>query len=371
MYRNPQSWEDALSKREKEHCLRALKISKNGSDFMSNDYLGMARSVDFQEKLTELINASPNILQGTTGSRLISGNTECCTDTESFLAEVHQVESALLCPSGYAANLALFSCIASRNDTILVDEKVHRSVHDGCMMSFATKRKFGHNDLEHLEHLLRKSSGNVFIAVESLYSMEGDFAPLEEIVTLTEKHKAFLIVDEAHAIGVFGNGIVAQSQLQDKIMATLVTYGKAFGLHGAAILGSNTLKSFLVNFASPLIYSTAMPDYQALSIREAYSFLENHTSRVDQLFDRIRYFRSQNIKSNSHKNSPIQMIRNLGQKQLENLQQELEQKNILSYVIKPPTVKSGTEGIRICLHEYNTEEEIKLLTDLIKQYQNE
>lgn len=371
MYRNPQSWIDALDKRIDEHCFRELKLPNKDSDFMSNDYLGMAKSTDFHKTLNDLININPQVLQGATGSRLISGNTKWCTNIEVFLAKIHQVESVLLCPSGYVANLALFSCIASRYDKILVDEQVHRSVHDGCRMSFATKKKFRHNDLEHLEYLLQKSSGNLFVAVESLYSMEGDFAPLTEIIALTEKYKAFLIVDEAHAIGVFGKGIVAQTQLQHKILATVVTYGKAFGLHGAAILGSHILKSYLINFASPIIYSTAMTDYQALSIKAAYDFLENDSSRVSRLLDRIKYFKNQNIKTDSHDNSPIQMIRGLNPTQLENLQEELKQNHILSYIIKSPTVKPGTEGIRICLHEYNTEEEIKLLTDLIKKYQNE
>ena len=331
MYRNPKSWTDALDKRIDEDNLRELKLRNKGVDFISNDYLGMARSVGFNKKLHDIININPHFLQGTTGSRLISGNTQHCEEVEAFLAKVHHVESALLCPSGYLANLALFSSLASRHDTILVDEKIHRSVHDGCMMSLATKKKFRHNDLSHLEDLLKKSVGNIFIAVESLYSMDGDFAPLAEIVALTEKYKAFLIVDEAHAVGIFGKGIVAESQFQDKITATVVTYGKAFGLHSAAILGSEILKSYLVNFASPIIYSTAMPDYQALSIKAAYDFLRNDSSRVNRLFDRIKFFRNQNIKTDSHDKSPIQMIRELNATQLENLKEELKQEQILSY----------------------------------------
>lgn len=171
---------------------------------MSNDYLGIAGNKAFQQHLLELLNINPELLSGATGSRLISGNSLVYEQAEGFITKVHEVESALLFPSGYKANLALFSCIAGRYHTILVDELVHRSVHDGCTLSYAQKKKFRHNDLNHLEYLLSRTTGSVFIAVESLYSMDGDFAPLQEIITLAERYAAWVIVDEAHAVGVFG-----------------------------------------------------------------------------------------------------------------------------------------------------------------------
>ncbi|OPC37747.1 aminotransferase class I/II-fold pyridoxal phosphate-dependent enzyme [Elizabethkingia miricola] len=362
----PQHWYKALAGRQEIGNYRNLRINDSGVDFISNDYLGMTGNKAFQQHLLELLNINPELLSGATGSRLISGNSLICEEVEEFIAKRHQTESTLLFPSGYKANLALFSCIAGRNQTILVDELVHRSVHDGCTLSYAQKKKFRHNDLNHLEYLLSRTTGSVFIAVESLYSMDGDFAPLEDIITLAERYGAWVIVDEAHAVGVFGEGLVYRYNLQSRVLATVVTYGKAFGAQGAAVLGNRMLKEYLVNFASPFIYSTAMPDIQVLIISETYTFLEAHPYLADELQCNIKYFRKHKVHSLSQDMSPVQVVQFPAVGNLYKAVQELKQQKINVYPILSPTVKEGGERLRITLHQFNSVAEINELASIIK-----
>lgn len=359
-----------IEQRKSEGILRKLRTSKESIDFCSNDYLGLIRDKFFQKKISEIAFENPRLLIGSTGSRLISGNSENTMQTESFLAKTHGNESALLFPSGYKANLALFSCIAKRTDTILVDELIHRSVHDGCSLSQATKWKFKHNDLNHLESLLKKAKGNIIIAIESLYSMDGDFAPLKDITELASRYQANLIVDEAHAMGVFGKGLVSQNQLQNKVFSTVVTYGKAMGLNGAAILGSQVLKEYLVNFASPFIYSTAASDFQSLSIRASYKYIDTHTDLRLTLQKNIEYFRSHQVHSISQEKSPIQIVQFPFSIKLRQAAAELSTIGFQTYPVFAPSVKQGSERLRICLHQFNSYTEIDRLCDIIKKHQH-
>lgn len=362
-------WHKALSEREAEGRLRKLKLPGNGIDFWSNDYLGLSANSDFQHILSAAVRHNPRYLTGATGSRLISGNSLAVTQVEEFIAAEHHVESALLFPSGYKANLALLSCIVGRQDTILVDELVHRSVYDGCLMSKAAKWKFRHNDPEHLKSLLKKAKGHVIIVVESLYSMDGDFAPLTAIAGLAKKFGAGLVVDEAHAIGVFGKGLVHAAQLQQEVLATVVTYGKAMGVQGAAVLGSSVLKVYLVNFASPFIYSTAMPDVQALSIQLAYAYVNNNSEPAQRLQERIRYFRTYIRSAISQAQSPIQVVQFLSAGQLKRAAEALSRHNIHAYAVFAPTVPAGAERLRICLHQFNSNAEIDTLYTIFQEYE--
>nr|WP_295922959.1 pyridoxal phosphate-dependent aminotransferase family protein [uncultured Dyadobacter sp.] len=362
-------WREALDKRRQDGNVRQLRSVAPGVDFWSNDYLGLSSNVDFQHFILKSATADARCLTGATGARLISGNSLMAMQTEDFIAAAHQVESALLFPSGYKGNLALFSCIAGRHDTILVDELIHRSVHDGCLMSKAEKWKFRHNDLSHLEDLLKRAKGKVIIAVESLYSMDGDFAPLSAIVDLSTKYGAGLVVDEAHAMGVFGMGLVHAANLQRDVLATVVTFGKAMGVQGAAVLGNHLLKEYLINFASPFIYSTAMPDIQVLSIRAAYDYLAKHSQPALSLQERIRHFRSYGLSGISQEASPIQVIRFSSTHQLREATRDLQQADILAYALFAPTVRAGAERLRVCVHAFNSNQEIDELCAIINQYE--
>lgn len=362
------NFQEALLKRQRNGNLRMLKPRQQGIDFYSNDYLGLAGNKDFQNVLLKTITENPELLAGSTGSRLISGNSNTVEETETFIAWEHQYESALLFPSGYNANLALFSALPTRHDTIVVDELIHRSVHDACKLSHAKKLKFRHNDYHDLEQILKRQTGTCYIAIESLYSMDGDTAPVKEIAQIAEKYHAGLIIDEAHAFGVFGYGLVHRHQLQNKVLATVITYGKALGTHGAAVLSGNLIKSYLVNFASSFIYTTAAHDFLWMSIRKGYDFMKSNQALSDRLQQNIRIFRSQQLESPSSHNSPIRAIVMDDNKRLQALHDCLLRNGFLTYAVFSPTVKEGKERLRICLHSFNTDDEIKTLTGIIKKF---
>ncbi|MDR4954098.1 pyridoxal phosphate-dependent aminotransferase family protein [Chryseobacterium sp. ES2] len=368
MLSNTSRFQESLDKRTEEGILRRLLLQSDGIDFYSNDYLGLAKSKELQQLLLQNITDNPQLLSGSTGSRLISGNSDMAVSVEKNIAQKHQFESALLFPSGYNANLALFSTLPNRHDTVIVDEQIHRSVHDACRLSNAKKLKFKHNDIEGLENVLKRQKGHSYIAIESLYSMEGDFAPIQEIAELAHQYKASLIVDEAHAFGVFGYGLIEKYQLQHQVSAAVVTYGKALGAHGAAILCNETVKSYLINFASPFIYTTSAQDFQWMSIKTGYEFLDQNHDLAIKLQDNIKIFRSQNLQSPSMEISPIQAIVIPDNQKLKQLQDTLSEEGFLTYAIYSPTVKEGSERLRICLHSFNTEEEIMKLTGIIKEF---
>lgn len=361
-------FQESLDKRKEEGTLRKLRLQPHGIDFYSNDYLGLAKSKELQNLLLQEVVNNPQLLSGSTGSRLISGNSDIAVSVEKYIAQRHLFESALLFPSGYNANLALFSTLPSRHDTVIVDEQIHRSVHDGCKLSNAKKLKFKHNDTEDLENIVKRQQGHCYIAIESLYSMEGDFAPIQEIASIAGKYKASLIVDEAHAFGVFGYGLIEKYELQKQVSAAVITYGKALGAHGASILCSETVKSYLVNFASPFIYSTSAQDFQWMSIKTGYEFLDQNIELSQKIQDNIRIFRSQNLDSPSAENSPVQAILIPDNQKLKILQSSLFDEGFLTYAIYSPTVKEGSERLRICLHSFNTEEEMMKLTGIIKEF---
>ncbi|REC78432.1 pyridoxal phosphate-dependent aminotransferase family protein [Chryseobacterium elymi] len=361
-------FQEALDKRKEAGILRTLKPKLSGIDFYSNDYLGLAGNEELQAQLLLKVQENPQLLSGSSGSRLISGNSNITDEAENYIAEQHQYPAALLFSSGYNANLSLFSTLPNRHDTIIVDEQIHRSVHDACRMSHAKKLKFRHNDLADLENILKKQTGSCYIAIESLYSMDGDLAPIQEIAALAKKYDAALIVDEAHAFGVFGYGLIEKCELQKDVFAAVVTYGKALGAHGAAILCDETVKSYLVNFASPFIYTTAAQDFLWMAIKTGYEFLKQKPELSEKLHQNIEIFSNQNIQTPSSQISPIQAILIPDNQQLKNLQKTLSENSFLTYAVYSPTVKTGTERLRICLHSFNTEEEIVELTRIIKEF---
>lgn len=363
------SFVEALENRISKGIYRSLKhYNSDQIDFFSNDYLGFSRNEKLHTELANWFVENPHELSGSTGSRLISGNKIEVENIEKSIAKWHGYDNALFFTSGYNANLALFSSLGKRGDTVIVDELIHRSVHDGIRLSFAEKKKFKHNDLSHLESQLQKAKGKTIVAVESLYSMDGDFAPLREIIDLTQKYEAELIVDEAHAFGVFGFGLVHQLGLQNDVWATVITYGKAMGMHGAVVLGDEILKNYLINFASPFIYSTSPPISQIRSIQFGYEFLKNNSHLIDNLQNNIQYLRQFSMPWFSEDKSPIQILEFNNSNILKEAYNQLLKENILTYAVFPPTVKEGSERLRICVHAFNSQQEIQQLTDILKPY---
>jgi 8-amino-7-oxononanoate synthase len=345
-----------LDKRTKEQTLRFLSIPNGSIDFFSNDYLGLAQ---IKEEFSE----QPKRF-GSTGSRLLSGNSLEALQTEKSIATFFNAESSLVFNSGYSANLALLSSVPQRGDTVFYDEYVHASIRDGIRLSHANAVSFKHNDLKDLENKITKSVGSVYIVIESLYSMDGDMAPLKGITELSEKNNAYLIVDEAHAVGVFGwegRGLVHGMELNDKVFARVITFGKAYGFHGAAILGSKELINYLVNFARPFIYTTALPLTDYLEIEKKVLRPEIR-ERQKTLHDNIAYFRSRlNLKTNSEINSPIQVFQFTSKDEVLKKASLLSELGIYTKPIFAPTVPDGKECIRLCFHSFNTRNEIDLL----------
>lgn len=353
---------EKLERRRKEGTIRSLSLSKLNIDFFSNDYLGFA-----QDGFSTNEEFKSN---GATGSRLLSGNSKEALSCESFLAKHFNVDSSLVFNSGYSANLSLLSTIPQRGDTILYDELVHASIRDGIRLSFAKAISFNHNDLSDLEAKLKLASGSVYVVVESLYSMNGDISPLNEIAKKCSSNNAFLIVDEAHSVGVFGKegqGLVQELKLESTIFARVITFGKAYGFHGAAILGSKDLIDFLINFARPFIYTTGLPpnDYKVI---ERLVNIKTIQSRQRDLQSNIELFRKDlNDKQRypSDLKSPIQIIQTENIENTIALAERMRNNGIYTKPIFSPTVPQGKECIRICLHSFNSKEEITLLKSLL------
>lgn len=354
---------DRLEKRIKDGGYRELKKkSLNLIDFSSNDYLGLAQSPGLK---TQSLGAYENMTSknGSTGSRLLTGNSDQIITLENKLSQLFGFDAATLFSSGYLANLALFSTIPQKGDTILYDELSHACIKDGARLSLAKRFSFKHNDLPDLEQKLIKATGNVFVACESVYSMDGDLAPLEKLASVCTKHKAHLIVDEAHSTGIWGSkgqGLIDELNLQNKVFATVHTFGKAMGIHGASISGAGQLKELLINFARPFIYTTAPSDFEVCSINQTFDFLAQHPSLQINLFEKIALFN----KLNPHyaSDSAIKSIVIGGNERTKTISLGLKEQGFDIRAILSPTVAAGTERLRICLHSFNTEEEIKDLS---------
>lgn len=355
----------ALNKRRSDDSLRQLSLTGNLIDLCSNDYLGFARSQELKQQALNAFEKVQGQLNGSGGSRLLSGNSALAEELEAFVAAYHGAEAGLIFNSGYDANLGLLSCIASKDDTIIYDERSHASIHDGVRLSRASTFMFRHNDTEHLAERLKQAKGQAFVVVESVYSMDGDLAPLKEIARMCEKHGALLIVDEAHATGVFGNGgrgLVSQAGLGEQVFARMHTFGKALGCHGAIVLGSNTLRDYLVNFARSFIYTTALPPHSLVSIRCAYDMLSISNDKILKINKLISLFKG---------TSPIQSLLVPGNENAKRAAKALQEAGYDVRAVLSPTVPKGSERLRVCLHAYNTEEEVKgFLTALNSGFRN-
>ncbi len=350
---------EQLAQREAKGTLRKLRLPDPSLiDFASNDYLGLAR----------ILFDRGNRASGSTGSRLLSGNTAAAEALEKRLAKLFQSEATLLFNSGYSANLGVLSAIAGKNDTILYDELVHASIKDGVRLSLAKRYPFRHNDLNNLEEKLQRSTGKAFIVVESVYSMDGDRCPLQEIIALTRQYNAYIILDEAHSTGVFGengSGLAVQQGLSHQVDIRIYTFGKALGAHGACVAGSSSLINFLVNYSRPFIYTTALPPEAIESISNAFSHLEKHPELQRELHRKIESFKTK-LKVPTT-DTPIQIVSMNSPLKVKSLAQSLQLEGFNTSAIVSPTVHEGKERIRICLHAFNSDDDISRLASVINQ----
>lgn len=373
----PKNLSAKLEIRKQNNALRQLPLSNKLIDFASNDYLGLSKSeAVFQETHQYLINTKI-IQNGATGSRLLSGNHKLYPETENYIAQFHKSESALIFNSGYDANVGFFSSLPQKGELILYDELCHASIRDGIQLSNAKAYKFNHNDFEDLEKLiLRNPNTNIYIVTESVFSMDGDCPNLEELVQVSEKHNCYLVIDEAHALGVFGDkgeGFVQMLGLQNQVFARIMTFGKGLGCHGAAILGSQELRDYLVNFSRSFIYTTGLSPHSIATILMAYHYLEKEKQAIELLRENIIHF-------NQEKNllglkqlfvrskSAIQSAIIPGNEKVKSIANQLQKKGFDVKAILSPTVPEGQERLRFCLHSFNSKEEISEVLQLLSTF---
>jgi 8-amino-7-oxononanoate synthase len=408
---------DLLDRRRTISTLRKLTLPQtNHVDFSSNDFLSLSTCPQLKALFLKELQET-NLPQGSGGSRLLDGNSSYAEDLERGIARFHGADAGLLFNSGFDANAGFFACVPQPDDVIVYDELVHASVHDGMRLSRAGKMiAFKHNSVEDLRNvlqdvveedvLLRREQRSVIVAVESIYSMDGDLAPLKEIMNAVEElvgpERGHVVVDEAHSTGVLGpqgRGLVCELGLEGRVFARLHTFGKALASSGggswklqsggidgadynsAIILGSPTLRDYLINYARPLIYTTFM-SYPALaSIRASYKLLEagqtvplqqNLHSLTQMLFVSLNELRQKSSAArktlkvpSACPGSPIFAVQAHKPRELAAC---LQRHGMMVRAVVSPTVPLGTERVRVCLHAGNTMSEIQTLVGVLGEW---
>ena len=356
-----------LQEREESHSLRSLTITNESMiDFCSNDYLGIVKNKLIEKSIAATVS------HGSTGSRLLSGNYKLIEEVEKKLADFHDAEAGLVFNSGYDANTGLLSCVPQKNDTIVYDQLSHASIRDGIRLSFAAAFSFLNNDLNDLEKKLQtaNSSRQKFVVTESVFSMDGDVAPLKQMVEVCKKYNAALIVDEAHATGIIGErgeGLVQKLNLQNQVFARIHTFGKACGAHGAIVLGSQKLKKYLINFSRQFIYSTSLPATSVEAVSIGYNLfpvMQQERAHLTTLIETFQATSSKYKILESH--TPIQAIVIPGNDAVKALANICRQNQFDIRPILYPTVPKGMERLRIVLHSFNTLQEVQSLATLFK-----
>ena len=372
----PKNLLEKLQQRKQNHAFRELTLSKDLIDFASNDYLGFAKSESLFEQTQQFLRQNNWQQNGATGSRLISGHHAIFEITEKKLADFHGFPTALLFNSGYDANVGFFGCVPQRHDIVLFDALCHASIRDGIAQGNAKSFKFEHNDWQDLERMILKiratvsnSNLEIYVVTESIFSMDGDAPNLLKMAEITQKYDCKLVVDEAHAVGVFGKngqGLCFEYGIQKAVFAQIVTFGKAVGCHGAAILGSLELKEYLTNFARSFIYTTALPPYAIATILTAYSVFEKEAFELLNLRKNILYFNQKKANLGLKplfvmSKSAIQSAIIPGNENVKLIAKSLINNGFDVKAILSPTVPAEQERLRICLHSYNTEAQINFL----------
>lgn len=353
-----------LNTLKENYHYRSLKQVNGLIDFSSNDYLGISHLVANGEIPLESTKAS-----GSGGSRLLAGNYAQIEELEVFLADIHRGEGALVFNTGYTANLGFFSAVPSKGSTIIYDQKIHACVKDGMRLSLASKTSFKHNDVQHLAKKLRGIEGEKYVVVESVYSMDGDQAPLEKLTKLCEQYEAYLVVDEAHSTAIYGDrgaGLVSQLGLDDLVFAKIHTFGKGVGSHGACVVGSEVLIDYLINKSRPFIYTTAMPPGHAQDLLSIYRYIsQNYNQLQGTIQGKIQLFRKTIKQLDVNSVSPIQVVIISGNEEVRAVAQKIQAEGYDVRPVMSPTVQKGEERLRICLHNYNSDQEIVELAHLI------
>lgn len=360
-----------LEEREREGTLRKLSTFSQAIDFYSNDYLGMALDESIHHKAKSILLENEMFFRnGSGGSRLLSGNFEFYDAIEQYLADFFHADSALVFHSGYDALLGVLSCLPGRSDTILYDELVHASARDGIRLSSARNFSFRHNDYSDLEAKLKRSEGQVFVVVESIYSMDGDSVDLDLLLALQKKYEFVLLIDEAHAGGVkgeAGKGLSYAVGKQENIIR-FITFGKAYGVEGACVLGSDDLKAYLINFSRPFIYTTAPSPAFFANIRASVDHVAACDAQRLALYENMQDFKNRFSHYFPCTDSAIQLFKPGSKRKLNEVSTALTEHGFAIKPIFSPTVKEGEERLRIVLHAFNDEFQLDGFEAVIKAF---
>ncbi|EFY92135.1 hypothetical protein J3458_004342 [Metarhizium acridum] len=406
------TFKSLLTRREHQGRLRRLTLREPGVvDFSSNGYLSLSTNPHVRTAYISHLQSSNEFSLGSCGSRLLDGNMAPAENLESQIAQFHGAPAGLLFNSGFEANTGLFSCAPQPGDYVVYDELIHASVHDGMKLSRARAMPFAHNCVDRsglqessgprpldavLSDLLRGQDGhkvrsgqtNVFVAVEGVYSMDGDAAPLEQIVECVEKHLArgngHIIVDEAHSTGWMGErgrGLVCQLGLEERVWARVHTFGKAMGCAGAIVLCTPATRSYLINYARSLIYTTAMGYPMLTAIQTVYDHLKSGQADglLTNLISLMQETHALLLSVCEKHNPPPQLFRintsppespiiPLFSAQSRSLARHCQQRGYMVRPIVAPTVPKGTDRVRLCLHAANTGSEVRGLCMAIEEW---
>ncbi len=334
------------------------------TDFSSNDYLALSEH-------PEVIGASRQCLEqygaGAGAARLMSGDLELFHTLENEVAQLKGLEAALLFGSGFLANVGVIPALVGRDDVIFCDRLNHASIYDGCRLSGARLVRFRHNDLEHLEECLktRRGSGEALIVVESIYSMDGDMAPLRGLVELKKRYDCLLMVDEAHATGLYGDnggGLIQGEGLAAEVDVALGTFGKALGSYGAFVAGSRALVELLLNRARSFIYSTALPPAVAGASLAAVRLVRQQPELRTDLHRKVALFKgalhAQGITADLGPSQIIPLLVGDSARALE-LAAALGRRGIFATAVRPPTVPRGTARLRFSVTRHQSEDVLR------------
>ncbi len=351
---------------------RRVLVPRRGLDFASNDYLGLAGSARLRRAVSDALDRGVAI--GSGGSRLLRGNAPEHETLEVEAARFFGAEAALFVGSGYAANAMLLSTLPQRGDLLVHDELIHASAHEGMRLGRAERVAFAHNDAEAAENAIARwrhegGAGTPWIAVESLYSMDGDQAPLAELAVLAEREGAMLLVDEAHATGIFGpdgRGLAAGLQGRANLV-TLHTCGKALGCEGALIVGPTVVRDFLINRGRAFIYSTAPSPLMAEAVRSALAILHDEPKRRSRLTALIRHAEAElaplGVRATG---SPILPLIIGDDRRTMDVAAALQARGFDVRGVRPPTVTPGTSRLRISVTNNVDEAAISALATALR-----
>ncbi|WP_315754252.1 MULTISPECIES: 8-amino-7-oxononanoate synthase [unclassified Bradyrhizobium] len=364
-------YSDGLQRLAADDRLRRLS-PRAGLDFSSNDYLGLAQAPRMKRAVAAAMEAGTPV--GAGGSRLLRGNCEEHERLEADAARFFGAESALFFGSGYMANFAVLTTLPQRDDLLVLDALVHASTHEGARAGRAETCQFIHNNAQSAEDaiLIWRRGGGVgrpWIVVESLYSMDGDLAPLADLIAIAERHDAFLLIDEAHATGVHGaqgRGLAAAYEGRESVV-TVHTCGKALGAAGALVTASRVLRDTLINRCRPFVFSTAPSPLMAVAVMEALAILREEPERQRRLAQLVAFAHGAIAARFGESWSPSQIIPCVvgDNARAMNLAAALQARGFDVRGIRPPTVPPGTARLRLSLTLNIDEPAIAALLDAL------